>query len=363
MSILHDEAQEAIGEAARRALAPRDDKARLLALLEVTGQWDLAFWATAREQGWCGVGIPEEFDGIGLGLIELGLVAQAMGAATAGAPFLDSSFAAARLLLASNDRALQELWLPRLASGDAVGAIAFADGAEPLPHTPAMRLVEGRLTGAKPAVTAALAADFAIVWCSAGEQPALVFADLTNVSRTAVASFDNGRLYADLRFDGAPAELLMVGERARAAALDALGAAAVLAAHEQVGGAEALMLIARDYANTRRAFGQPIGAFQSIKHRIAELYGLIEIARANAIHAAARDGEPEFLAAAAAARLSATEAYDAAARDCVQIHGAIGVTWDAGLHLHTRRARSLAVELGNTLFWEDVLVDQLVLAT
>jgi acyl-CoA dehydrogenase len=120
-----------------------------------------------------------------------------------------------------------------------------------------------------------------------------------------------------------------------------------------------MMEIARDYAVTRKAFGQPIGAFQSIKHRIAELYGLVELARANAIHAAAREGQSDFITAAAAARLSATEAYDTAARDCVQIHGGIGVTWELGLHLHTRRARSLAIEQGNMLFWEDILVDQL----
>ena len=119
------------------------------------------------------------------------------------------------------------------------------------------------------------------------------------------------------------------------------------------------MLTARDYANTRRAFGQPIGAFQSVKHRIAELYGLVEVARANCLHAASSEGSAEFLTAAAAARLSATEAYDAAARDGVQIHGGIGVTWESGLHLHVRRTRSLAIELGNVFFWEDLLVDEL----
>ena len=117
------------------------------------------------------------------------------------------------------------------------------------------------------------------------------------------------------------------------------------------------MEIARDYALTRRAFGQVIGAFQSVKHRIAELYGLVELARANCIHAASREGAPDFIVAAASARLSATEAYDTAARDGIQIHGGIGVTWEAGLHLHMRRARSLAIEQGNGLFWEDILVD------
>jgi acyl-CoA dehydrogenase len=188
----------------------------------------------------------------------------------------------------------------------------------------------------------------------------LVLAELAGVSRTAIDSFDNGRLFAELAFADTPATLLLEGEAARTAAFDTLARMAVVAAHEQLGGAEALLFTARDYANARKAFGQPIGAFQSVKHRIAELYGLVEIARANCIHAASREGQPDFLRAAAAARLSATEAYDTAARDAVQIHGGIGVTWEGGLHLHMRRARSLAIELGNMLFWEDALCAELV---
>jgi len=89
------------------------------------------------------------------------------------------------------------------------------------------------------------------------------------------------------------------------------------------------------------------------------MYGFVEIARANCIHAAAQEGTDKFLLAAADARISATEAYDTNARDCIQIHGGIGVTWEMGLHLHMRRARSLAFECGNLLFWEDVLVNEL----
>ena len=153
--------------------------------------------------------------------------------------------------------------------------------------------------------------------------------------------------------------MLASGQAALSAALDVLALQSVVTAHEQTGGAEALMFRARDYANTRRAFGQVIGSFQSVKHRIAEMYGLVEISRANAIHAAACEGRTDFLRAAAAARLAASDAYDIAARDAVQVHGGIGVTWEAGLHLHMRRARTLANEQGNGLFWEDVLVNEL----
>jgi acyl-CoA dehydrogenase len=190
-------------------------------------------------------------------------------------------------------------------------------------------------------------------------QASSALAELAGLSRKAVDSYDNSRLYADLVFNGTPATVLAEGESARSLALDILARMAVVTAHEQVGGSEAMLAIARDYAVTRKAFGQPIGAFQSIKHRIAEMYGLVEVARANCIHAAASEGQAGFLIAAADARIAATDGYDTCTRDCIQIHGGIGVTWEQGLHLHMRRARSLAVEQGNLYFWEDVLVSQL----
>jgi acyl-CoA dehydrogenase len=359
MSILYDEDQQAIAREATRVLRARADKNRLLALLDQRGAYDEGFWRTAVEQGWAGLALPEAFGGLGLGLVELGVIAMAAGAATAGAPFLTTNYGAAQALLAGADADLKARWLPALASGEAIAAVAFAESGGPLPKLPAASFAGGALNGVKPGVTAGLQADFAIVWATHEGRPALVLAELGGVPREAIESFDNSRGYADLAFSGAPATLLLQGEAALAAARDILARMAVVAAHEQVGGAEALMLTARDYANTRRAFGQPIGAFQSVKHRIAELYGLVEVARANCLHAASSEGSAEFLTAAAAARLSATEAYDAAARDGVQIHGGIGVTWESGLHLHVRRTRSLAIELGNVFFWEDLLVDEL----
>ncbi len=355
MSILYDEGQQAIATESRRVLDARMDKGRLLGLLEQVGEIDQPFWDTAVEQGWTALAIPEEHGGLGLGLTELGLVAQAAGAATSGAPFLTVGYGAAQALLAGG----QTGDLTALAAGEKLATVAFAEGSDPLPTGSAVTFAAGKLNGTKPAVIGGLKADIAVVLARSDWQPILVAVQLAQVTRTAVPSFDNSRLYADLTFEGTPATVLAEGQSALDLARDVLARMAVVTAHEQVGGAEALLGIARDYALTRKAFGQPIGAFQSIKHRIAELYGLVEVARANCIHAGASEGTPEFLIAAADARLSATLAYDTAARDCVQIHGGIGVTWEQGLHLHMRRARSLAIEQGNLLFWEDLLVDQL----
>lgn len=359
MSILYDEGQQAIATESRRVLDARMDKARLLRLLEETGSHDPAFWDTAVDQGWTALAIPEEFGGLGLGLVELGLVAQAAGAATSGAPFLTAGYGLSSALLGGASDELKTAWLPRLAAGEVTAAIAFAEGNAILPAAPAVTFADGTLTGTKPAVVGGAKADVALVWAKGANGPVLAVADLAGAARSPLSSYDNTRLHADLTFSGTPATVLAQGAAARALALDALARMAVVTAHEQVGGAEALLTIARDYAVTRKAFGQLIGAFQSIKHRIAEMYGLVEVARANCIHAAASEGQPGFLLAAADARISSTEAYDANARDCMQIHGGIGVTWELGLHLHMRRARSLAAEQGNLLFWEDILVNQL----
>jgi len=359
MSILYDEGQLAIATESRRILDDKANTSDLLALLEQTGVYDRPFWETAIEQGWTALALPEEFGGLDLGLVELGLVAQATGAATAGAPFLTTCYGAGQAILQAGVKSVQERWLPALAAGEMIGACAFAEGNSPLPPQPMARYSGGRLSGVKDAVTGGLQADFAIIWAQGDSGPVLVLCELEGASRKAVDSFDNSRGYADLAFAGVPAVLLAEGGTAQSLAMDVLARMAVVTAHEQTGGAEALLHTARDYALTRRAFGQPIGAFQSVKHRIAELFAQVEIARANCIHAAAREGQPDFLEAAASARIAATQAYDIAARDCTQIHGGIGVTWEQGLHLHMRRARSLAIEQGNLFFWEDVLVGEL----
>lgn len=359
MSILYDEGQEAIATESRRVLEARMSKDDLLPLLETTGRYHQGFWTTAKEQGWTALALPEEHGGLALSLVELGLIAHQAGRTLSGSPFLTSGFGVAKAIELYGNTEQKARWLPGLASGETIGAIAFAAGADPLPHAPVLTYSAGHLDGLARAVPAGLAADVGVFLARGDGKPVLALADLAGAQRNAIPSFDNSRLIADIQLSATPAQILAEGDAAHQAALHILALQAVVTAHEQTGGAEALMETARDYAVTRKAFGQPIGAFQSIKHRIAELYGLIELARANCIHAAASESSDRFIVAAAAARLSATEAYDTAARDCVQIHGGIGVTWEIGLHLHMRRARSLAIEQGSSFFWEDILVDRL----
>lgn len=361
MSILYDEGQQQIADEAAKLLAARYSGERLKALLETKGAYDEDFWSAAREQGWTAIAVPEEYGGLGLGLVEAGLIAEACGAVACGAPFLGTSFGAVQAILRHGDEATKAEWLPKLAAGDAIGTVAFAEGSDYLPATPALRCANGRLTGTKPAVPGAAVADVAVVLAAGDHGPvlALVALDGAGVARETLATFDNSRCAADVTFDGAEATVLDAAD-AIAAARDVLRLQAVVTAHEQVGGAQKMMVTARDYALERRAFGQPIGGFQSVKHRIAEDFVLVELARANAIHAAASADDAAFGRYAAAARLSATEAYETVSRDSVQVHGGIGVTWEADLHLHQRRARTLALEQGPMMFWEDELIDELV---
>ncbi|MCB2046706.1 MAG: acyl-CoA/acyl-ACP dehydrogenase [Novosphingobium sp.] len=359
MSLLYDDAQLAIAAESRRVLEARIAAEGLLPLLERQDRFHEPFWETAKQQGWTALALPEAWDGLNLSLVELGLIAFQAGRTISGAPFLTSSYGAAQALLNYAADDLKNEWLPKFASGDAIGAVAFAEQQDVIPTRSSVTFANGKLDGSKPSVSGGARADIAIVLASEAGKPVLVAAPLEGVVCHVLQTFDNSRCTADLHFARSPAVVLVRGGGALDAALHILAHQAVVTAHEQAGGAEALMERARDYALERKAFGQPIGAFQSVKHRIAELYGLVELARAGALHAASREGKDDFLKAAAAARIQACEAYDTAARDCVQVHGGIGVTWEAGLHLHMRRARTLAVEQGNALFWEDVLVDQL----
>ncbi len=356
MALVLDDQQLAIQREAERIVAETSDTARLLALLEQRGAYDERLWRVARDNGWTAIAAPEAVGGLGLGLSEVGIVCQALGKAPAGLPFVLTNYGVVQGIILSNGA---QDWLAGLTAGEAIGAVAFAEPFDPLPANSAVTFDQGRLNGVKPAVAAGSAADCALVLASSGGHPVLALADLAGLKRMPIATYDPARCHADLTFRDTPAIILARGPEALILAREVLARMAVACAYEQLGGAEALLFLARDYAKTRKAFGQPIGAFQAVKHRIAELYGLVEIARANCAAAAGAEGRLGFLAAAASARLAATEAYDTAARDCVQIHGGIGVTWELGLHLHMRRARSLASELGNALFWEDWLVDEL----
>jgi len=251
MSILYDEGQQAIATESRRALEARVSKDDLLPLLQTSGRYHDGFWTTAKEQGWTALALPEAYGGLDLGLVELGLIAHQAGRTLSGAPFLTTSFGAAKTIELYGSEEQKARWLPGLASGETIGAVAFASGPDPLPARPSVVLDAGKLGGRAVGVSGGLVADAVIVFADENGTPVLAIADLAGVARDAIDSFDNSRCIADLTFTSTPAELLVTGEAARTAALHILALQAVVTAHEQTGGAEVLMEIARDYAFTR----------------------------------------------------------------------------------------------------------------
>lgn len=361
MPHLYTDEQNQIREQVRRALSDLGSKGRLRALLEQNGCYDAQFRAVARDLGWIAIGISETDGGLGLGLIELLIVAEECGRALAAAPLLASAAPVIHVLnAAGNPGGI----LSGLAAGTLLAAFAVAEGSEAFPASIATIVEDGCITGHKSAVLGGAIADRAVVLArDAGGGARLVLVDLdqSGVERRVLETIDNSRCVADLNFDHARAAILDLDEPVMVAR-QALAHLALVLAGESVGGADSCIALARDYANERQAFGQAIGKFQAVKHAIAEMWVLNELARASVLDAAVRfsSGDADAESYVAAARLNGIQAYETAAATAMQIHGGIGVAWEADLHLHYRRARSLAVEGGVAAYWEDRLVETLV---
>jgi alkylation response protein AidB-like acyl-CoA dehydrogenase len=271
------------------------------------------------------------------------------------------------LLLAGTD-GQKKHWLPRIAGGDAIGCLALAEGPRPpTPRSIKVRASGGRITGVKAPVADGDVADFAVVAAHADEGLSLFVVNLAvpGVTRTTLSTVDPTRSHARLTFDGAVAEPLGPAGAGVALLERLLDRAAVLVAFEQVGGAQAALDMAREYAMGRFAFGRPIASFQAIKHKLVEMYVDVELARSNAYYGAwaLSTDAPELPVAAAAARISATEAYFHAAKENIQTHGGMGFTWEFDCHLHYRRAKLTGLGLGSARRWKDLLVSRVVART
>lgn len=353
------EEQLLIRDEARKLLEKNYSGDALRRCLETEGEYDRNLWQACRDMGWTGIAVPETFGGLGLSPVELGIIAEELGRVCAGVPFLVTSYGVASALLAWGSAEQQSKYLPPLAGGEHIGAVALFDAKGNI--RPTLAIEGGKLRGEAVAVIAGLHADVAIVLARRGDEAVLALVELAQpgVDRRALQTFDNSRGAATLTFDGAAAEVLEGGDGGnRAAAL--LERMAVPLAFEQIGGSDRCLEMARAYALERQAFGQPIGKFQAIKHRIAEMYSLNQIARGNALAATldlASDGD--LTRSASAVRIAAIKAYEFSSKENIQVHGGIGGTWEMDCHLHYRRSRALALELGPVLLWKERLVSHL----
>jgi len=325
-------------------------------------------WDGLVEMGVTGTAIPEEYGGLGLGALELCVVAEELGKFAAPVPFSSSVFLASEAIKLAGSEEQKKKYLPKLAAGEIIGTLAASEGVQAASlRSVKASLKDGKLSGVKSPVPDAEIADIAVVLVNTGGSGdkalslALVELGASGIKKERLKTIDPTRGHAEVTFDGAPAELLG-GEGAGWELYQrVLDGAAVWTAFEQVGGADSAMWMARDYALERYAFGRQIGSYQAIKHKLADMYVKNELARSNSYYAAMmlNDNGAELVEAAAAARIAATQAYVYAAQENVQAHGGIGYTWEANTQFFYRRAKLLALSLGSQLYWRERLVSQL----
>ncbi|HUM18485.1 MAG TPA: acyl-CoA dehydrogenase family protein [Candidatus Nitrosotalea sp.] len=357
--------QKSLREQARKFLGEHASSTRVRRILEGAAPYDVELWRGMGEMGWMGTAIPEPYGGAGFGYLELCVLAEELGRSLAPTPFASTIYLAAEALLLAGSDAQKKRWLPRITQGEAIGCLALAEGPQvATPANLATRIDGARLRGAKVPVMDGDVADFAVVVASeGGGRAGLFLVDLAEagVSRASVATVDPTRSHARITLDGAAAEPLGAPGQGWPLVERLLDRAAVLVAFEQLGGAQASLDMAREYALGRFAFGRQIASFQAIKHKLADMYVGIELARSNAYYGAwalSKD-TPELGVAAAAARVAASEAYYQAAKENIQVHGGMGFTWEFDCHLHYRRAKLTGLMLGSARRWKDLLVTRL----
>jgi alkylation response protein AidB-like acyl-CoA dehydrogenase len=368
VDLLYDETQEDLRASVRGLLAARCAWPEVLARSTGPEPYDLSLWrALAGELGLAGLAVPEAYGGAGASLREAAVVLEELGRAVAPVPYLGSAVVATRALLCCGETDL----LTRLASGSATAALAVPFSAGPL--APAVTVVsdaavptgaegavltgaestvptgaEGAvLTGAVTSVADALPADVLLVHADGGLFA--VEAAGPGVTRAPVVSLDATRQLCDLTLTAAPGRLIAPAAQAGTAVTAALTAGAALLAAEQVGVAQWCLDTTVEYAKTRRQFGRPIGSFQAIKHRLADVWVAVTEARAVARYAAAcaELDDPRAPIAAALAQAHCGPVAVFAAQECVQLHGGIGFTWEHPAHLYLKRAKSASIAFGS----------------
>jgi alkylation response protein AidB-like acyl-CoA dehydrogenase len=365
--LLYSEDETALRGAVRALLEDRAGWRDVLARTETEQTYDSGLWRTlAAEVGCAGLLVPESLGGAGASYREAAVVAEELGRAAAAVPFLGSAVVATAALLSAGDDAL----LAEVASGAVTAALAVPFATAPLDTGPAgmgpagtgpaltVRLdgpgagdADGtcRLTGSVAGIADALTAGVLLV--PADGVPSGLYAvraDEAGVTRTPVTSLDMTRQLCDLALDGVQARQVAAGDGAAQAVAAALTAGAGILASEQLGIAERCLEMTVAYVKERRQFARPIGSFQGIKHRLADLWVAVIQARAVARYAATclATGDPDTAVAVALAKAACSDVAVKAGQETVQLHGGIGFTWEHPAHLFLKRAKADSIGFG-----------------
>ncbi|HRP12438.1 MAG TPA: acyl-CoA dehydrogenase family protein, partial [Terricaulis sp.] len=282
--------QKALKDQARKFLADKSSAKAVRAVLnDADKSYDKDLWRGVAELGWLGAAIPEEHGGLGLGRLELCVLAEEIGRAVAPIPFSSTVYFFAEALMLAGSDAQKSAHLPKVAAGEVIGCFALSEGPGAVTAASIEAKFDGAtLNGVKIPVTDGDCADWAVVAAKEGGGVSLVLVDLNQagVARETLKTIDPTRGHAKLAFTNAKAERLGAAGQGWELAEAVLDRAAVLIAFEQVGGSHACMEMAIDYAKGRYAFSRQIGSFQAIKHKLADMYVNIEVARSNAYYGA-----------------------------------------------------------------------------
>ncbi|WP_407157956.1 acyl-CoA dehydrogenase family protein [Bradyrhizobium sp. STM 3557] len=361
--------QKQLRDQARKFLTEKCTSKAVRVVLDGQSPYDRELWKGLAEMGFLGVAVPEEYGGAGAGHLELCVIAEEMGRALAPVPFSSTVYLAAEALMLAGSDAQKQAWLPKIASGEAIGTLALFEGSgNQSPKAIRLEASNNVLNGVKKPVPDGAIADFVIVaarTASTGRDSdiSLFLVDVKSggVEAKLLTNLDPTRGQAEVTFTNCKAEPLGAAGDGWSIITQVLDRAAVLIGFEQIGGADRALEMGRDYALDRIAFGRPIGSFQAVKHMLADMYVSATLARSNCYYGAwaLSTGAPELSEAAASARISATQAFQHCAKNNIQVHGGMGFTWEFDCHLYYRRANALALGLGSLSYWEDQLIDRM----
>jgi alkylation response protein AidB-like acyl-CoA dehydrogenase len=363
------EEQEELRKIVKQFLDTKSPEAEVRRLMETDEGFDPAVWdQMANQMGLQGLIIPEEFGGSGYSYVELIVVLEEMGRRLLAAPYFSTVVLAANTLLHSGDDAAKKDLLPGIASGETKATLAFTEENgrwdEEGITVQATSSGDGwTISGTKMFVLDGHVADLILVAArtDAGVSLFHVPADASGLTRTALSTMDQTRKQAKLEFDGTPATLIGTDGGGWDVLERVLDLTAVALAAEQVGGAQECLEMAVQYAKDRVQFGRPIGSFQAIKHKCADMLLEVESAKSAAYYAGwcAAELNDELPTVASLAKAYCSEAYFHTTAENIQIHGGIGFTWEHPAHLYFKRAKSSELLFGDPSYHRELLAQRL----
>ena len=369
MNFAFSDEQEELRRVVRSFLEDKSAEAAVREQMETDKGYDDAVWSQMGEQmGLQGLIIPEEHGGSGYSYVELIVVLEEMGRALLCAPFFSTVVLAGNTLMQSGDDAAKAKYLPGIASGETIATLAITEENGRWDETGVTLTAKAEgdgyvLDGAKSYVLDGHLANLIIVAArtDAGVSLFAVDGEAAGLTRTQLATMDQTRKQAKLEFSGTPAELIGTDGGGWDVLSTVLDLAAVGLAAEQVGGAQMCLDMAVEYAKVRVQFGRPIGSFQAIKHKCADMLLEVESAKSAAYYAGwcASEMNDELPSVASLAKAYCSEAYFHASAENIQIHGGIGFTWEHPAHLYFKRAKSSELLFGDPTYHRELLAQRI----